>query len=40
MFTYFARFHEKFALPIYPIVIFSYDRPKKQAVNQYEVNIS
>jgi hypothetical protein len=37
MFTYFARFHEKFALPIYPIVIFSYDRPKKQAVNQYEV---
>ncbi|WP_186814403.1 Rpn family recombination-promoting nuclease/putative transposase, partial [Microcystis aeruginosa] len=23
MFTYFARFHEKFVLPIYPIVIFS-----------------
>jgi hypothetical protein len=37
MFTYFARFHEKFTLPVYPIVIFSYDTPKKQAVNQYEV---
>jgi Domain of unknown function (DUF4351) len=37
MFTYFARLHEKFALPVYPIVIFSYDSPKKQAVNQYEV---
>ncbi|NCT46181.1 MAG: flagellar assembly protein H, partial [Microcystis aeruginosa G11-09] len=26
MFTYFARFHEKFVLPIYPIVIFSYSK--------------
>ncbi|ULP72958.1 hypothetical protein BDGGKGIB_02610 [Nodularia sphaerocarpa UHCC 0038] len=37
MFRYFARLHEKFNLPIYPIVIFSYDRPKKAAVNQYQV---
>lgn len=37
MFSYFARLHEKFALPIYPIVIFSYDSPQKQAENQYKV---
>ena len=37
MFNYFARFDEKFALPIYPIVIFSYDSPQKAAVNRYEV---
>ncbi len=37
MFTYFARLHEKFSLPVYPIVIFSYDSPKKDAVKQYEV---
>ncbi len=37
MFTYFARFHEKFSLPVYPIVIFSYDSPNKEAVKQYEV---
>ncbi len=37
MFTYFARLQEKFGLPVYPIVIFSYDRPKKKAVSQYEV---
>lgn len=37
MFTYFARFHEKFALPVYPIVIFSYDSPNKEADKQYEV---
>ena len=37
MFSYFARFDEKFALPIYPIVIFSYDSPQKAAVNRYEV---
>ena len=38
MFNYFARFDEKFAFPIYPIVIFSYDSPQKAAVNQYEVS--
>jgi len=36
MFRYFARLHEKFDLPIYPIVIFSYDQPKKQAINYYQ----
>ncbi len=37
MFNYFARFDEKFALPVYPIVIFSYDSPKKPAISKYEV---
>ena len=38
MFSYFARFHEKFVLPVYPIVVFSYDRPQKEASKQYEVS--
>jgi predicted transposase/invertase (TIGR01784 family) len=38
MFRYFARLDEKFDVPIYPIVIFSYDKPKKQAINNYQVN--
>ncbi len=37
MFNYFSRLHEKYAFPIYPIVIFSYDIPKKQAVSSYEI---
>ena len=37
MFTYFARLHQKFALPVYPIVIFSYDRPQKEAIRQYKL---
>ncbi|WP_016951344.1 DUF4351 domain-containing protein [Anabaena sp. PCC 7108] len=38
MFRYFARLDEKFDLPIYPIVIFSYDSPKTIAVNNYQIN--
>lgn len=37
MFRYFARLHEKFDVPIYPVVVFSYDQPKKQAVSHYQV---
>ncbi len=37
MFRYFARLHEKFDLPIYPVVIFSYDKPKKQAEDSYTI---
>ena len=37
MFRYFARLHEKYVLPIYPVVIFSYDRPKKAAVSSYQI---
>ena len=38
MFTYFARFHEKFDLPIYPVVIYSFDRPRRLQPSRYEVN--
>jgi hypothetical protein len=38
MFRYFARLDEKLDLPIYPIVIFSYDSPKTVAVNNYQIN--
>ncbi|AFZ27036.1 Putative transposase, YhgA [Cylindrospermum stagnale PCC 7417] len=38
MFRYFARLHEKFDLPIYPIVIFSYSSPKKLAISNYQID--
>lgn len=38
MFRYFARLHEKYQLPVYPIVIFSYDAPKRLAAKRYEVS--
>ncbi|MFM6339184.1 MAG: Rpn family recombination-promoting nuclease/putative transposase [Dolichospermum sp.] len=38
MFRYFSRLHEKFDLPIYPIVIFSYSSPKTLAVNNYQIS--
>ena len=38
MFRYFARLHEKFDLPIYPIVIFSYERPIREASTNYVVD--
>src|ERR1051325_10103345 len=37
MFLYFARLHEKYDLPVYPVVIFSYDKPKRPAPDRYEV---
>lgn len=30
MFFYFARLTEKFALPVYPITLFSYDKPQTE----------
>jgi predicted transposase/invertase (TIGR01784 family) len=38
MFTYFARLHEKYALPIYPIVIYSHDSPKTLQSNSYRLD--
>lgn len=38
MFKYFARLHEKYQLPVYPIVLFSYDCPKSAAASSYEVS--
>ncbi|MEH2094454.1 DUF4351 domain-containing protein [Nostoc sp.] len=37
MYRYFARLHEKYALPVYPIALFSYDSPKKAETNFHQV---
>jgi hypothetical protein len=37
MFRYFARFHEKYMLPVYPVVIFSYDAPQRPEPDRYLV---
>ena len=38
MFRYFARLHEKYNLPIYPIVVLSYERPKRTASSSYQLD--
>ncbi len=37
MFQYFARLHENYDLPVYPIVIFSFDEPKRPEPCNYSV---
>ena len=37
LFSYFARLHQQYRLPVYPIVVFSYDRPKTPAPHRYQV---
>ena len=37
MFFYFARFHEKYGLPVYPIALFSYDAPARPEPSEYRV---
>lgn len=37
MFYYFARLYEKYALPVYPIVLFSYDVPQRIEPNSHQV---
>ena len=37
MFHYFARVHEKYALPVYPIALFSFDKPQRQEPQTYRV---
>ncbi|MBD2249425.1 Rpn family recombination-promoting nuclease/putative transposase [Nostoc sp. FACHB-888] len=37
MFKYFARLHEKYDLPIYPVVVFSFDEPKRAEPQNYRV---
>ena len=39
MFQYFSLLHGKFVLPIYPIAIFSYDRPLTPAEDRYEIEL-
>ena len=38
MFRYFARLLEKYDCPVYPIVVFSYDRPKLPASNEFRID--
>jgi hypothetical protein len=40
MFKYFARLHEKYDLPIYPVVIFSFDEPKRPEPQNSRVSFS
>ena len=37
MFSYFARLHEEYGVPVYPIAVFSYASPLKAEPNLYEV---
>lgn len=37
MFRYFARLSEKFALPVYPIAILSFDSPRTLQPNTYQI---
>jgi predicted transposase YdaD len=37
MFRYFARFYERHALPVYPVVVFSYDAPHRAEPNSHAV---
>ncbi|NJM72316.1 MAG: DUF4351 domain-containing protein [Scytonema sp. RU_4_4] len=37
MFRYFARLFEKYDLPIYPVVVFSYDQPKQTAASEFRL---
>ena len=38
MFHYFARLHEKFRLPVYPIALFTFDEPYQEQENSYVVS--
>jgi hypothetical protein len=40
MFRYFFKIHEKFDLPVYPIVIFSFDSPLRAEPDRYEIAFS
>ena len=37
MFFYFAKLHQEHLLPIYPVVVFSFDEPKREESKQYQV---
>jgi Domain of unknown function (DUF4351)/Putative transposase, YhgA-like len=37
MFRYFSRLYEKFDLPVYPVVLFSYDYPKIPEPNLHQI---
>ncbi len=37
MFSYFARLHQKYHLPIYPVVLFSHDAPQRPEPHRYQI---
>jgi predicted transposase/invertase (TIGR01784 family) len=37
MFKYFARLHEKYKLPVYPVVLFSFDKPFRPEPKRYQI---
>jgi hypothetical protein len=37
MFHYFARLHDKYDLPVYPVALLSYDAPQRPEPDTYEV---
>lgn len=37
MFRYFARLHEKYALPVYPIALLAFDAPRRPEPDRYQV---
>ena len=39
MFTYFARLHEKYGLPILPVALLSFDMPQRAEPNKYVVEV-
>jgi len=38
MFAYFARLHEKYGLPVYPIVLFSHEKPRRPEPEEYRLS--
>jgi predicted transposase YdaD len=40
MFRYFARLYEKYNLPVYPVAVLSWDRPKREQSNRFVVKLS
>jgi predicted transposase YdaD len=37
MFRYFARLHEKHRLPVFPVALLSYDKPRRKEPDRYQV---
>ncbi|MBD1924239.1 DUF4351 domain-containing protein [Microcoleus sp. FACHB-831] len=38
MFFYFAKLHQEYLLPVYPVVVFSFDEPQRAETTQYRVD--
>ncbi|MBW4647543.1 MAG: DUF4351 domain-containing protein [Kastovskya adunca ATA6-11-RM4] len=38
MFLYFAKLHQEYLLPVYPVVVFSFDEPQRVETTQYRVD--